>query len=109
MYTVPRINGIPRVDMSAGQSFTVAMNGHCVHMLTVGAYNIQSNALLALPRGVAINFYNPGAASTITITTDTLVLAGVGTPGTRTVAQFGFGIIWKDDTTVWVCAGQGVT
>ena len=54
---------------------------------TARTWTIDSNANVAYPIGTAITFINDTSAGTLTIaiTTDTLVLAGAGTTGSRTL------------------------
>jgi hypothetical protein len=46
---------------------------------------------------------------TIAINTDTLLLAGVGTTGSRTLAPFGMATAVKITSTSWMISGSGLT
>ena len=48
-------------------------------------------------------------APTIAITTDTMYLAGTGTTGTRTLAQYGMATAIKMTATTWMISGSGLT
>lgn len=68
------------------------------------------NGSLAYPIGTCITFVNMAAAAcTIPITTDTMYLAGTGTTGTRTLAQFGVATARKHAAGVWLISGTGLT
>jgi len=63
---------------------------------------------VAFPIGTAIaRFNNSGSSQTVSITTDTLRLAGTATTGTRTVAQYGLVTCVKVASTTWVISGAG--
>jgi hypothetical protein len=62
---------------------------------------------VAFPIGSAISiFNNSGSNQTISITTDTLRLAGTATTGSRTLAQYGLATLVKVTSTVWVATGN---
>jgi hypothetical protein len=54
-------------------------------------FTIDSNANVAYPIGTSITFVNEINTLTISLTTDTLVLAGAGTTGSRTIGAMGIG------------------
>jgi hypothetical protein len=65
---------------------------------------------VAYPIGTAISFVNLSAtAISIAITTDTMYLAGFGTTGTRTLAQYGTATALKITSTAWMISGNGLT
>jgi hypothetical protein len=72
---------------------------------------IASNAAIAYPIGAALTFFNnTGGNMTISINTDTMILAGSpGTTGTRTLASGGLATAVKYLTTNWVISGSGLT
>ena len=73
-------------------------------------FTIDSNANVAYTLGTVISFVNLSAnALTISITTDTMYLAGPGTTGSRTLAQYGCATALKTDTTAWIISGTGLT
>lgn len=79
--------------------------------LTVSAnVAIPANGTTAFPVGSAVVVYNNSASSiSITITSDTLRLAGTATTGARVVAKYGVASLLKVATTTWVCSGAGVS
>ena len=73
-------------------------------------FTIASNASVAYTIGTVISFINLSAnALTIAIATDTMYLAGPGTTGSRTLAQYGCATALKVDTTTWIISGTGLT
>jgi hypothetical protein len=73
-------------------------------------FTIDSNANVAYILGTVISFVNMSAnALTIAITADTMYLAGPGTTGSRTLAQYGCATALKTDTTAWIISGTGIT
>jgi hypothetical protein len=101
--------GIPQNSQNASYTLVLADSGKHINMATAGAFTIPANSSVAFPVGTAISFYNPSASSTIAITSDTLRFSGVGTTGTRTIAQYGTATILKVATTTWVISGSGLT
>lgn len=86
---------------------------HIYHASGDGAgdtYTIPANASVAFPIGTSITFVNMDSnAVSIAITTDTMNLAGTGTTGTRTLAQYGVATALKIGTTLWIINGTGLT
>lgn len=74
-------------------------------------WTIDSNANVAYPIGTAITFVNDCSAGVITIaiTSDTLVLAGAGTTGSRSLAACGVATAVKVTSTRWIINGTGLT
>jgi len=71
---------------------------------------IPANAGVAFPVGTIIVIINgDGGTLSVAITTDTMVLAGAGTTGTRTLADDAMATIIKVATTTWYISGTGVT
>lgn len=72
-------------------------------------FTIDSNANVAYPIGTTITFINRINTITIAITSDTLILAGAGTTGSRTLAVNGIATAIKISTTEWLISGTGLT
>jgi len=100
---------VPQNSQSAPYTLVLADGGKHIYMASVGVYTIPANASVAFPIGTAVTFVNLGAASTIAITSDTMYLAGLGTTGTRTLAQYGMATALKVTSTSWVISGMGLT
>jgi hypothetical protein len=78
---------------------------------TARAWAIPANATVAYPIGAELEVINQNAAGviTISITTDTLRLAGAGTTGSRTLAANGWARAKKLTATEWIIRGEGLT
>jgi hypothetical protein len=73
-------------------------------------FTIDSNANVAYPIGTAITFINmTSQVVTIAITSDTMNLAGTGTTGSRSLAQYGVATAIKIGSTLWIISGTGLT
>ena len=116
--TVDGTNGvgflnIPQNAQTGSYTTVLADSGkHIYHAVGAGAatYTIPANGSVAYPIGTAISFVNLSATSiSIAITTDTMYLAGFGTTGTRTLAQYGTATALKLTSTVWIISGNGLT
>lgn len=106
---------IPQNSRSA--DYTLALSdggGHVYHPsadTTPRTFTIPANASVAFPVGSAVTFVNDSSAGAITIaiTSDTLVLMGTGSTGSRTLAANGIATALKVSTTRWVISGTGLT
>jgi hypothetical protein len=76
-------------------------------------YTIPAATSVAYPIGTVISFINLGSSLTIAINTDTMYLAGTGTSGSRTLAQYGIATATKLFGTssggVWIISGSNLT
>lgn len=74
-------------------------------------WTIPANSAVAFPIGAPVTFVNDTGAGpiTIAINSDTLVLAGVGSTGSRTLAADGNATALKISTTRWQISGSGLT
>lgn len=108
-------NNIPQNSQSTAYTTVIADAGkHLYHPsadTTARTFTIDSNANVAYPVGTAITFVNDCSAGvmTISITSDTLVLAGAGTTGSRTLAACGIATAIKVTSTRWIINGTGLT
>ena len=101
--------GVPQNSQTA--SYTLALSDMGKHIsITTGGVVIPANGSVAFPIGSAVSIYNDsGSNQTISITTDTLRLAGTASTGSRTLAQYGVATVLKVASTVWVISGAGVS
>lgn len=78
---------------------------------TARTWTIPANASVAFPIGTAVTFVNDSLAGvvTIAITSDTLMLAGAGSTGSRTLAACGIATALKITSTKWIISGSGLT
>ena len=73
-------------------------------------FTIDSNANVPYATGTAITFINmTSQVVTIAINTDTLYLAGTGTTGSRSLAQYGVATAIKMTSTTWIISGSGLS
>jgi hypothetical protein len=73
-------------------------------------FTIDSNANVAYPTGTVLTFINmTSQVVTIAITSDTMYLAGTGTTGSRSLAQYGMATAVKMTSTTWLISGSGLT
>lgn len=107
--------GLKQNSQSADYTLTPAdADGHVYHPsadTTGRTWTIPANASVAYPIGTTLTFINDTSAGVITIaiTTDTLVLAGTGTTGSRFLAANGVATAVKMTSTRWQINGTGLT
>jgi hypothetical protein len=106
---------MPQNSQSANYTLTYADQGkHIYHPMadtTPRTFTIPTHASMAtkFPNGTVITIINDTNAGVITITTaDTLILAGTGTAGDRTISANGIATLTKMTDTRWIIAGSGV-
>lgn len=105
---------VPQNSQSADYTTVLADGGrHIYHPASdanARTFTIDSNANVPYPIGSSITFVNETSqVVTIAITSDTLVLAGTGTTGSRSLAQYGIATALKVGTTRWIINGTGLT
>lgn len=106
--------GIPQNSQSGNYTLVAADAGkHICHESGAGAgdtYTIPANASVAFEIGTAVTFINLDTESvSIAINSDTLYLAGDGSTGTRTLAQWGVATAIKVSATSWMISGSGLS
>jgi hypothetical protein len=107
--TSPGFRGLPQNAQTA--SYTLALTDAGKHIsITTGGVIVPANGSVAFPIGSTIVIYNDSSSNqTISITTDTMYLAGSATTGSRTLAQRGLATIVKVASTTWAISGAGVS
>ena len=106
---------IPQQSKSAAYTLVIGDAGyHIFHPsadTTARIWTIPANSSVAYPVGTAITFINQnsGGVITISITTDTMRLAGPGTTGSRTLAANGMATAVKVTATEWIISGTGLS
>lgn len=108
------IRNIPQNSQSANYTCVATDSGkHILHPSGGGAgdtFTIPANASVAYDLGTAITFVNRDSnAVSIAITSDTMILAGSTTTGTRTLAQNGIATAIKVESTTWIISGTGLS
>jgi hypothetical protein len=104
--------GVPQSTAATTSAYTIvaADAGEHIYTTATRTITIPANASVAFPIGTAITFITAtGATATIAITSDTLILAGPGTTGSRTLAPFGMATAIKITSTSWIISGNGLS
>lgn len=104
--------GIPQQAQSGSYTAVLTDASKCITRTSGGAatWTIPANSSVAYPAGTVLTFLNLSATSvSIAITSDTMYLAGAGSTGTRTLAQYGFATAYKFGGTEWVISGTGLS
>lgn len=101
--------GLPQNSQTS--SYVLVANDAGKHIsITTGGVTIPPNSgagSVAFPVGTAIVvFNNSGSNQTISITTDTLRLAGTSSTGPRTLAGYGMVTLVKVASNVWLATGN---
>lgn len=105
----PGFRGLPQNAQTGAYTLALSDIGKQVSN-TTGGWVIPANASVAFPIGAAVVlFNNSGSSQTVSITSDTLRLAGTATTGTRTLAQYGLATCTKVSATTWVITGAGLS
>jgi hypothetical protein len=106
---------IPQDPQSSNYTLVLGDSGyHIFHPsadTSARTWTIPANSSVAFPIGTAVTFINQNGAGviTISITTDTMRLAGAGTTGSRTLAANGVATAIKITSTEWIISGTGLT
>jgi hypothetical protein len=113
---VEGVNVYPNIPQnSKSAAYTLVLGDANTHILHPTADNnartftIPDNSSVAFPIGTTITFVNEINTVTISITTDTLKLAGAGSTGSRTLAANGMATAIKTASTTWWISGTGLT
>jgi hypothetical protein len=103
--------GMPQISVSANTAILATHAGKHIYTTVTGlTHTIPANSNVAFEIGTTITFVNPASVSlSIAITTDTLLLAGSGTTGTRTLGAYGMATVIKITSTSWMISGTNVT
>ena len=105
---------VPVNSQSAAYTLVAGDSGKVVFHPSTDAnartYTIPANSSVGYPLGTVLSFVNlTSQVVTIAINTDTMYLAGVGTTGSRSLAQYGMATAIKLTTTTWLISGTGLT
>jgi hypothetical protein len=107
--------GIPQNSQSSDYTTVLTDSGKQIYHpsadTSARTWTIPANASVAYPIGTAITFINDTSAGVITIaiTSDTMVLAGDGATGSRTLAANGIATALKITATRWIISGSGLS
>lgn len=105
--------GARMIDLqSKSTSYTLVLNdAGVIHPASdANARTFTIDGSLAYPVGTALTFINESSvASEITMTTDTMYLASLGTTGIRLLAQHGVATVVKTSAGRWIINGAALT
>lgn len=104
----------PVNEQSAAYTAVAADSGKIIFHPSTDAnartFTIPANSSVAYATGTVLTFINmTSQVVTISITTDTMYLAGSGTTGSRSLAQYGIATAVKMTSTTWIISGNGLT
>ena len=106
------VQPIPQVSKSEAYTAVIGdANHHLLHPTADNnprTFTIPANGSVAYPVGTALTFVNQINTLTIAITSDTLVLAGSGGTGSRTLQASGIAVALKIASTTWLISGVGL-
>ena len=109
--TDTRLGGLPQ--LSAASAYTLALTDAGDHVYVTAAsltVTVPANTSVAFPIGSAVTIVTAaGIATTIAITTDTLIMANTTLTGPRTLAASGMATLLKVAATTWVISGNGLS
>lgn len=106
--------GVPINSQSSNYTIVASDSGKMLlHPSGAGSgdtFTLDSNANVPFEVGTAITFVNMDSNTLeIAITSDAMYLAGAGTTGSRTLAQYGVATAVKLTSTSWIVSGTGLT
>lgn len=103
--------GMPQNVQSSNYTCVLADAGkHILAQSSLAQITIPANASVAYPIGTVLTFLNgTGGNITIAINTDSLLLAGTSSTGSRTLANIGLATALKHATTGWTITGTGLS
>lgn len=103
-------NVIDLLSKSADYTLVLADVGVYHPVSDVNARVFTIDGALAYPVGSAITFVNmSGPSCSIAMSTDTMYMAGLGTTGTRSLAQFGVATATKLESGIWIISGTNLS
>jgi len=104
--------GMPQTALaSGGLTLSATHAGDHIYVTGTGqTITIPANSSVPFEIGTTIVIINAASVTTsIAITSDTLLLAGAGTTGTRTLAAHGMATLVKITATSWIISGNGLS
>jgi len=105
---------VPINSQSAAYTAVLSDSGKAIFHPSTDAnartFTIPANASVAYAVGTVLTFINmTSQVVTIAITSDTMYLAGTGTTGSRSLAQYGMATAINMTSTTWIISGSGLT
>jgi hypothetical protein len=100
---------MPQNSQSSNYTLVIGDQGKHIYLTANGTITIPSNANVPFPIGAAVTIItNAGITANVAISTDNLILGGIGTTGTRTVSPYGMASLLKVTANTWYISGAGV-
>jgi hypothetical protein len=102
---------LPQTTVNANYTAVLADAGGIIRDTSgLATLTIPANASVAFPVGTTLTFINTGSGSTsVAITSDTLIMAGTISTGTRGLGINGLATAVKIASTVWIISGTGLS
>ena len=106
---------VPQNIQSSNYTLALSDSGkqifHPASDTTARTWTIPANSSVAFPIGTAVSFITDAGsgAITIAITSDTLIAAGTGLTGNRTLATSSIATAIKITSTKWIISGNSLT
>lgn len=102
--------GLPQNSKAANYELVIGDQGKHIYVTSTSTITIPANSSVGFPIGSVVTIIAAaGATVTIAITSDTMLLAGAGTTGSRTLAAYGIATLVKVAATTWFINGTGVS
>jgi hypothetical protein len=102
--------GLPQNSKAANYELVIGDQGKHIYVTSTSTITIPANSSVGFPIGSVVTIIAAaGATVTIAITSDTMLLAGAGTTGSRTLAAYGIATLVKVAETTWFINGTGVS
>ena len=101
--------GIPQNSQGSDYTLTIADQGKHIYATATANIIIPSNSNVAYPVGTVMSLVTAGSGCNVQIQNDTLIIAGNGTSGNRTLSSYGMATIMKVANTTWYISGAGVS
>lgn len=101
----------PQNSNGGNYTLVLADRGRSVQFLTTGPFTctIPANGTTAFPLGSVVVVVNNTSNNLTISSTDTVLLAGTGSSGARTLAVNGIATLYKYTSTGWLVSGAGVS
>ena len=102
--------GLPQNSKAANYELVIGDQGKHIYVTSTSTVTVPANSSVGFPIGSVITVIAAaGATVTVSITSDTMYLAGSGTTGSRTLAAYGVATLVKVAATTWFINGTGVS
>jgi len=102
--------GLPQNTQNSNYTLLLSDQGKSIYYTANANITIPTNAVTPFPVGSTITITTAALTSVnVTVATDTLYLAGVGSQGNRLVSPYGLATLTKVTPTSWYIGGTGVS